>query len=310
MTDESLLIGATINLQELDLERRITQLMSYGITWLQVYVNPGTTNNRIQLLKSYPVNRIVHVAHETHGFNFSNGTTRLNRRLVDQAVSAAAQLGANFIVLHPSYLTEEQWGATVEEDLDIGRKFDGLVDYVKQQVGGRYRVLAENMPKWERKQQYLFHYPVDAFYGKMERAGFGFCLDLASVAVTTNSYPHFVFSPPPDCFADETYAKAKMSIGEFGNGRLAMEEAQERQMRHKIAVEDFLTLKPELMHVRGVGYWDVMRVPRPMTDLNNLQLQLVVPYCKANGVPIIVETSPHQQMLDIPYIKQQFERFS
>ncbi|HLC60196.1 MAG TPA: hypothetical protein VJJ52_02095 [Candidatus Nanoarchaeia archaeon] len=311
MSNGQNLIGVNVSSKEPGLEDKVRKLIGMGVSWFQLYIEPDTPTSHIQFLKRYPINIIVHVAHEYHGFNFASGVTKLNKRLIDETVSAADGLDAKFIVLHPSYLTQEQWNCGLEEDLHISKTFDGLVDYIARQAGKKNKVvLAENMPKWDKQRQYLFHHPVDSFYGEMERAGFGFCLDLASVAVTTNSYPYFVFNPPPERFNNEIYAREMLSGDGLGNGRLAAEHALERELRHRIAVEEFMHLNPQLVHVRGVGHWDFVRLPKEMTDLNELQLRIAIPYCKSHGVPMIIEGPKHQQASDVAYIKKQFKRFS
>lgn len=310
MANESTLIGAVIDLRERDLEKRVQELMGAGIGWVQIYIPPDIATNQIRWLKYLPVEKLVHIAHETHFFNFPNGPTKLNKICVDKAVEAADFLGAKFLVVHPGYITEEQWNARGKDALNVDRKFDALTGYLLQKVHGRYNILVENMPKWNNGNRYLFTFPLDPFYYDMVQSGFGFCLDLANAALTTNCFPYFLFGPPQGIFASEEYARMMLSgDDEIFSDHLSAMHRQQRQYEYEKDLTGFLSLRPQLIHTRGIGNWSFFRNPRKMGELNDLQFQTVIPYCTANQVPIIVESLGNQQIEDIKYVQNQLSGF-
>ena len=147
-----------------------------------------------------------------------------------------------------------------------------LTKYIKSAAGKKHKILAENMPRWANDQNYIFQSPFCPFYEDMRKAGFGFCLDLASVAVTVNSFPFAYDAPPVDFLLSSSDSDRQIFFGKILD-TLALQRLEEILLRHNLAIQDFLQLKPEVIHTRGVWYWDLLRHPREMTDLNMAQFK-------------------------------------
>ena len=92
---------------------------------------------------------------------------------------------------------------------------------------------------------------------------------------------------------------------------MAQQKLHDMQQSHKRKVLEFLRLKPEAFHLRGVDYFNVLRPktrqPVPMGDLNSVQLREVLPYCLRHSTPIILETlDARAQIEDINFVNSQY----
>lgn len=311
MGDSNHLIGVTISSKDASLRERLEEAKRMRLGWIQVYIEPGTTNEHIEPFNDSGLEIAVHAAHEDHGLVFSRGDDELNRRLFDEAVQSAEYLRSRLIIIHPGYFTPAELNSGCEEMLKIDERFERLTRYISRLTKGGFRVLVENLLRWDNGMQTVFHNPHSPFYDDMNRAGFGFCLDLANVAVNFNCFPDLVYDQPTTDVAFRCDSDRQIAFGETLDA-LAQMRLYEIRKAHERHVIDFLRLKPEAMHLRGLHYWHVKRPkarqPVPMSDLNAVQLRIIIPYCLRRNVPLLLESlDPQQQKADVLFINQQYQ---
>ncbi len=284
-------IGTTISSREPDKEEKLCRFVEMGLTQIQVYIEPGTEKHDLEAVKDSGLAVIVHAAHEAHGFNYPRGATEKNRTILEEAFESATYLRASHLILHPGFLTREEW-RDYQLSMRIEEQFDALTKWIAERKGP-VRVLVENMPRWSGNQESIFATPLSPFYQSMKAAGFGFCLDLANVGLTQNCYPEHMYDPPDRDFQlppHNIFILNAEGIAEPLD--LVQHETRFKEGLQVRAVADFLKLEPEVIHTRGIDLYDLRKHPRSMSTLNSQQFDAVFPYAIGRDVPIIIETTP------------------
>ena len=312
MGDLNHLIGVTISSKDISLRKKVQKIISMGLGWGQVYIEPGTTPEQLRPVRESGLEVAVHAAHEDHGFMPTRGDDDLNRQLFDEAADAAEYLRSRMVIIHPGHITPEEKNSSYEDQRRIDGNFDRLTEYMVKRVQKTTKVLVENMQRWNNGMETVFHRPIDPFYSDMRESGCSFCLDLANAAVTFNQFPEFVYYPPSEGFVLPCSDSEIQILFSKQLDTLAQERLHEMRTSQRMQVINFLRLSPQAMHVRSVDYWNLLRPkarnPVPMGDLNAVQLQVVIPYCIRKNVPLLLESlDPQQQRKDVAFINLQYQ---
>jgi len=280
-------------------QRLLEELVGYYnkglIGWMQIYVKPGTIVSDVGIFKDTPLNIIVHAASESHGFNIPDGLTDVNKQIIDEAFLAAEELGSQFIIFHAGYFRERLGGKTYAESKELDEKIDRSMNYIKEQQAGNQpgpppSVLFENMLMWENGHETWFNSPLELSFWMTQYQWAGFCFDLSIAAQRVNCYPFHMIDPPQRRVVEPLFDRFYyLKDGVLIPDTLTQGDIYQEKFRHQSFTEQFLEIKPKIVHTRGISYGDLIRYPQGFSQLNLDQWELALPYCHRNNVPFIIE---------------------
>jgi len=263
-------------------ESLLGRLMEYSnqglISHIQIYINPGTDISDLGIFRGTDITKIIHAAHDDQGFCIHDGLTGVNKQIIDEAFMAADELSSPAIIFHTGSLRKRWKDYSNYERKGLDESIRKVMAYITEctlntKSSPAPRTLFENVPKWEQGVHTLFDRPHCIFDKARHLYGFGFCLDLASAAVTATCYSSLThaFDPPEGYTVKLPYPLESL-------------KPPQREILNM-----FMKLEPEVVHTRGVNYRDVMRYPQEFTELNQLQWDFILLHCHENKIPFIIE---------------------
>jgi len=259
--------------------------------WIQIYILPNTTNTHLKKFNNKNLGIIVHAAHEFHGLDFEKGLNQINTKIIDEAIESSNKLNAKFLIFHPGY-TSYNIGMSFEDMKKIDNNALLIYEYIFRNIPEKTKVLMENMPLWSGNKKGIFSIPEDPIIDYMNQYDFGVCLDLATIGLNVNFFPHHLLSSPQK--KELIFNKGINRIYElFLNGAevdyLTQEYFNNLESRQSEVLARFMKLNPKVFHTRGMGFYDLMRHPKKLTNLNYFQLAQIVSYLKSERTPLILE---------------------
>ena len=73
MGDLNHLIGITISSKDISLKEKLERAKLMSLGWVQIYIEPGTTEEHLTPARQSRLEVAVHAAHEDHGFMPTRG---------------------------------------------------------------------------------------------------------------------------------------------------------------------------------------------------------------------------------------------
>ena len=139
--------------------------------FFEIFVEPEA---ELQQLENLNKEITIHAAH--HEFGFNSGDSKkyeLNKKILDQAIQAAEIVKAQWIIVHPGYIVDDDYEKT-------------MISFFQENFDKR--LLLENCPYLdysENNERYLFSTPGEV-KRLLDKIGLGLCLDFGHAVCAAN----------------------------------------------------------------------------------------------------------------------------